>query len=875
MFLRLVYSIQLLATAAGVIALAAYVWRRRAVPAAVPLLGLLAALACWCIPSAFEPFSTSISGRLLWMRLGLPSILSLSVFYLLVAIQYTGARLSRRSCALLFVVPTALLLIGWTKPEWYWERIWIDTSGSLQLTGLSWGPAFWCGVGYGYSATAVAISLIIRQLVRTTGPRRREAAIFLAATSIPVIVNVADVLGLTPVGSPDLTPFAFGLTAAGITWVLFRYKFQAIVPVAWRRVFESMRDGVLVLDPESRVLAVNLAAGRLLNRSDEQIIGRRVRDAFATYPVLIQLAGNAQGDADIEVGSGSDARICEVIVSQLCDQRNQPIARLLTIRDVTAARAAARELEKAKHIAEAANRAKSEFLANMSHEIRTPMNGVLGMIELALGTRPSPEQEEYLVMARSSAETLLNVINDILDFSKIEAKRLELDPVDFSLNECVEEALRSFALSAAEKGIELICEVRPEAPAVVHADAARLRQVINNLVGNALKFTENGEVSLRVARDGEIDGGVLLHFTVSDTGVGIPADKLKLIFDPFAQADTSIARRFGGTGLGLTISSRLVKLMGGEIWVQSEPGQGSDFHFTITAQPAMDTSSPLEGSVDSLSGIPVLVVDDNATNRRILAETLARWGMRVTLAPEGTSALENIESAARAGMPFRLMLTDTKMPGQDGFAVARQVNLLPESARPAIVMLTSCGEAGDMARSREVGVTAYLTKPVRQAELKEAVCRALHLFSPVAPLGVLPGKRESLAGSLRILLAEDNLINQRLAVRLLEKRGHRVTVANNGRQVLDLLDRSAYDLVLMDVQMPEMDGFEATAAIRAREQGTGLHLPIVAMTANAMQGDRERCLEAGMDGYLPKPIKPETVFTAIEAVQSTIHHSLP
>ncbi len=868
---RLVYSVQLLATAAGVAALAAYVWKRRAVPAAAPLLGLLATIAFWCIPCAFEPYGTSIGARLLWMRLELPSMACICVCYMLVAVQYTGASLSRRFCAWLFIFPAVLQVVAWTKPEWYWERIWIDNASPLHLTGLSWGLAFWCGVAYGYSATVVAIGLIIRQLVRSTGPRRQEAVIFLAATSLPVVVNIVDVLGFTPHGSPDLTPFAFGLTAAGITWVLFFYRFQAIVPVAWQRVFESMRDGVLVFDSENRVLALNLAAERMLSLQGGQIVGRPFRDAFATFPHLVNLAEVTREDGDVEVDTGGDSHIYEVHFTGLSDQSNQPMAHLLTLRDVTAARSAARELEKAKRAAEEANRAKSEFLANMSHQIRTPMNGVLGMIDLALGTRSATEQEECLVMARSSADTLLSVINDILDFSKIEAKKLELDPVDFDLNECVEEALRSFAMRAAEKGLELICEVRPEAPAMVSADAARLRQVLNNLVGNAVKFTHEGEVVLHVAQEGESDGRVRLHFTVSDTGVGVPADKQKLIFDPFAQADSSVARKFGGTGLGLTISSRLVQLMGGEIWVESDAGQGSRFHFTISARPSTKAADPQENPAESLTGIPVLLVEDNATSRRTLGQLLARWGMCVTVAAEGASALERIESAAQAGVPFKLVLAGTRVPGQDAFALVRQVKPLPGTVRPAIVKLASCGELGGVARYREMGVAACVSKPLRQAELKAALNRALRPVEAASPVVAIPSAVDNRTGSLRILLAEDNQINQHLAVRLLEKRGHQVTVAGNGRRVLELIEMSDFDLILMDVQMPEMDGFEATMAIRALEQGTGLHLPIIAMTANVMQGDRERCLQSGMDGYLPKPIKPETFFTTIEAIYPTGH----
>ena len=722
-------------------ALAAYVWRRRAVPAAAPLLALLILLALWCVPCAFETFSSTVGARLLWMRLELPAMVGLPACYLLVALQYTGGRVSRWRCAGLFAAPTALQILAWTRPEWYWQRIWINETHPLRLTGVQWGPSFRYNLVYNWAVCALAISLVVRAVMRAKGPRRREAAIFLASTSLPVVVGIPDGLGLTP-GWPDFTPFAFALTAAGISWVLFRYRFQAIVPVAWKSVFEGMGDGVLVLDPESRVLAVNASAERLLEHRQRQVIGRPIGQAFAACPALAQLAEATHSDADIEVGPEGNRRTCEVHLSPLRDQRYELIGSLLTIRDVTAQRATARELENAKSVAEVANRTKSEFLANMSHEIRTPMNGVLGMLDLALGTGPPPEQEECLVMARSSAEALLGIINDILDFSKIEANRLELDPVDFSVSDCMNETLRSFALAAAEKGIEIACEVMPETPAVVHGDPIRLRQVITNLVGNALKFTEKGEIRLRVASDGEADGLIRLHFTVSDTGAGIPAAKQKLIFDAFAQADASVTRKYGGTRLGLTISARLVQLMNGEIWVQSEPGRGSDFHFTImVARPEKEPVRDAPGRV--------------------------------------------LHVAAVAG----------RSPGS---VHARQVH------------------------------------------------------------------------PLRILLAEDNLINQRLAVRLLERRGHSVMVAHNGREAVELLERSVYDVLLMDVQMPEMDGFEATAVIRSREEGTTRHVPILAMTANAMQGDRARCLAAGMDGYISKPITPDALFSAIESLHTAV-----
>jgi two-component system, sensor histidine kinase and response regulator len=766
-----------------------------------------------------------------------------------------------------------------------------------------------------YSAALVALSILLAVVISlvalwltfyfrgqdTSWTWRKGASALVMGAAIPVMHytgmaaatftrgqtahgDYAHAISISSVGTMGIIVVTFMILGLTLLTALAdrRFSAQALELSAterrFRAVFEGAAIGISIAELNDGTLAaINPAYQKMLGCTADEMKSVEIFDRL-THPDHLekdkkQFLKLVAGETDhlssekrYVLRDGQQV-IASLDLSVLRDQAGKRQFILGMATDITRRKLAEAELQRAKDAAEAASQAKSSFLATMSHEIRTPMNGILGMTELVLDSDLTAEQRENLNLVRLSAESLLSIINDILDFSKIEAGKLSIESIPFDLRESLGDTMKVLSVRAHQKNLELAYEVQPDVPEALLGDPGRLRQILINLLGNAIKFTERGEVFLSVELRSEGPSGVVLHFAVKDTGIGVPVEKQGAIFEPFSQADGSMTRKYGGTGLGLTICTRLVEMMHGRIWLESQFGSGSTFHFTVQLQVGQGSSQQAAISPDGLRDLEVLVVDDNATNRRVLVGMLTRWGMKPVTADGAAAALRLLELAKSGVHPFPLILLDCQMPEMDGFTLAERIRDDPAFRVAPIILLTSGGTLGDAAKCRDRGINAYLVKPIRQEELLQAICQVLQK-TPVQNADTLV-TRHSLREARsrrRILLAEDNAVNRILAIRLLERRGYVVTVAVNGREAVAALEKEAFDAVLMDVQMPEMDGFQATAAIRAREQETRGHVPIVAMTAHALKEDEARCLSAGMDAYVSKPVRANELFATLEGV---------
>lgn len=646
----------------------------------------------------------------------------------------------------------------------------------------------------------------------------------------------------------------------------------------YERISETLGEGLYVQDTDGRCSFMNSEAERLLGWKRREFIGKPVHDTIhsltaAGLPLSasdcpinkIAQPGQRMINEDQVFVRRDGSTFPVALVAQGIFKNGEYQGTVVAFHDISLRKNAEAALVSAKEAAEAASRAKSDFLANMSHEIRTPMNGIIGMTNLALETELDAEQREYIGLVKTSADALLNIINDILDFSKIEAGKMELERVDFCLTDLLTQTTRTIALRAHQKGLELLLDIDPAIPEIMIGDPGRVRQVLVNLVGNAIKFTEQGEIAVTANLVSVAQGDARIHVSVRDTGIGIPEHKFREIFESFSQADTSTTRKYGGTGLGLTITSLLVELMGGRIWLESEEGKGSTFHVELVLERPLDGIQPQYETMQ-LVGMSVLVADDNASGRQLAVELLQRWGMRVQAVEGGQEAVAELERAARAGDPYRLLLLDARMWPVDGFMVAEQLRTQPELAVTTVMMLTSDRQRGEVARCGELGIPAYLLKPYSQSDLFDALMDALGLAEIQHVSQEIGHELRRNRRKLHVLLAEDNSINQTLATRLLQKFGHSVDIAGNGLIAVEKWQAGQYDLILMDVDMPELNGYGATARIRELERLRGDRALIVGLTAHAMQGSREECLRAGMDGYLSKPIDIDALWAELEAV---------
>ncbi|MFQ5399845.1 MAG: histidine kinase N-terminal 7TM domain-containing protein [Anaerolineae bacterium] len=874
------FNTPLLAAAAISVAIALYVWRYRSTPGALPFLYLSLGVAEWCFGYAIELAAVDYGIKLNAAKLQYLGIVSIPVLWMLLAVQNAGSgfqsRRKTRNLFLLAFIPTITLALAWTND--FHHLIWrevrlVTTAAGYTVLILNPGFWYWVNIANAYLMLLVGTFVLIQPLLRSPKLYRGQAGTILIAAFVPWMGNVLTVSGLNPYAPLDLTPFAFTLSIIAMLWNLFRFKFLSIVPVAHYNIVNSMREGLIVIDDQERIVDINQAAMSIFGKSDARPIGKSIKHLVGQETELLSKFSNSrEKDGGFHITLDGKDRYFSVRVSSIQNERGHVTGRTITLYDITEQKQTEAVLQEAKRSAEAAARAKSEFLANMSHEIRTPLNAIIGMSELLRDTGLNPEQRDLVQTIYTSGDTLLSIINNILDFSKIEAGKLELESEPFDLRDCLEMSVSMLSSQAREKSIDLIFSIDESTPRVVQGDVIRLRQILVNLIGNAVKFTDEGRVTVTVTGTAlEDEKQYELQFAVKDTGIGIPADRMSRLFQSFSQVDSSMTRKYGGTGLGLAISKRLCELMGGVIWVESEVNVGTTFFFTILTQIA--SSEPTRYLLEEqprLHDKRLLIIADNVTFRELTRQARS-LGIFPYVAGSGNEALYWI----RKSDPFDVALIDRNVILSEEEDLIAQIQAMPEAEDLPLVLLYGNNEGIDHIENwDEHTFVAYLQKPIRPVQLYEALTDILARRpdqKETKPDDTARAVSTTMAERhpLRILIAEDNLINQKVALRLLAKLGYEADVVDNGRQALEALQEQYYDAVLMDIQMPVMDGVEATKQIIA--QWPEEKRPyIIAMTAHAMEGDRERYLDAGMDDYVAKPIQFDRLVNALYHCQPRI-----